>query len=132
MREIENPFEKEVLNVEGTPQNIVVVNKDYKNEVVYKHGIYIVMGTAMVIIIIIVLSGLTYYSSKQQDENMRTRFMEKEITVIQTLKNIEECSMTLSEMADSVDMHIKQGINSLKETDISLKRHKRKGDKNDV
>lgn len=129
MRDIKKPFEEEVLRPESTPQTVVVKNKDFKKGKVYKRDILTIIGMAVVIVMVIVLSIFAFYSRQQQDETMRTKSMEIEVAVMQTLEKIENNSMTLSETADSVDLHIKQGINSLKEAVITLQKTQEKGNK---
>lgn len=129
MRNIENLFEEEVQELGRTRQTIVVKNKDFKKWNVYKYDILTIIVVAIVIVMVIILSVLSFDSQQKHDEIMRAESKDIEVAKRQILENIENNSMTFSKMADSVDLHLKQGMSSLKEIAITLQKIQKKGDK---
>lgn len=99
MREIENPFEKEVLKPKDTQQSVVVKNIGYKKKDVYKHDILLITGTIVVMASVIILSIVAFNRRQQQDNNIELQNKTKDSILIHTLMNINGNTKTLSVFA---------------------------------
>lgn len=120
MRDIENPFVEEVLKSFSKSQTIIVKIKDKKMSSLYKFDILMIMGVAMVMVVIIVLSIFAFSRRPQSDKTIRSITKENDAILIQKLKSLEENSIILSEKIDSLDFHIRKGINNLHDDVINL------------
>lgn len=129
MREIENPFEKEVLKPKDTQQSVVVKNIGYKKKDVYKHDILLITGTIVVMASVIILSIVAFNRRQQQDNNIELQNKTKDSILIHTLMNINGNTKTLSVKIDSMDLHIKQEISSINNVAIAIKKAQQKGGK---
>lgn len=129
MREIENPFVKEVSKPKDTQQTVVVKNKDYKRKDMYKHDILLMIGTIAVIASVIILSMVAFHRKQQQNVTIDAQNERKDSILIQTLMDIESNSKTLFVKIDSVDLHIKHGISSLRNIAITINKAQKKGGK---
>lgn len=115
MRDIENPFESLVKKEDAPQQSIVVKNPDFESRKVYKNDIISVISTLVVLIIVVIVSIWSFNIRQQKDKILKAENQRYEITMLQTLKNIENNSTVLSERMDSISFQIKEEIDSLKE-----------------
>lgn len=115
MRDIENPFESLVEKEDASPHSIVVKNPDFKSRKVYKNDIISIISTLVVLIIVVIVSIWSFNIRQQKDKILKVELQRYEITMLQTLKNIENNSTVLSERTDSICFQIKEEIDSLKE-----------------
>jgi len=126
MRVIENPFEPSDVKINNSRQPIVVKNPEFKKWKVYENDILSIVGILVVIIIVIGVSIVSFNSRQQQENALKVESQRYEITVLQTLENIENNTTVLSERTDSIKSQIKEGIDNMKDTFTKFQKAKKK------
>lgn len=115
MRDIENPFEEIVAQPEGEPMEVVVKLKDYDWREVYKNDILTIIGIAVVIILVVVVSIFSNISRVVFDTTEREEKESVEKTVIQSVSTLEQSIVGIEEKIDSLDNHLMIEVVKLKD-----------------
>lgn len=114
MREIENPFENEVLRPEKQTGDVVVKIKDYKWYNMYRNDI---IAICVMMVLAIMVTGLSVFSFETRVQNEALSSSEKakaDSTIIHSLGGIEETTIVMKETLDSVDVHLTEGEKNLR------------------
>lgn len=106
MREIENPFEDEVLRPENQAGDVLVKIKDYKWYNMYRTDIIAISIMAVIAVMVVVLSVFSFKSREQQKTVLNSEKAKTDSTIIHSLGSIEETVIVVKETLDSVDVHI--------------------------
>lgn len=106
MREIENPFEDEVLRPENQTEDVLVKIKDYKWYNMYRKDIIAISIMAVIAVMVVVLSVFSFKSREQQKTVLDSEKAKTDSTIIHSLGSIEETVIVVKETLDSVDVHI--------------------------
>lgn len=106
MREIENPFEDEVLRPENQTGDVLVKIKDYKWYNMYRKDIIAISIMAVIAVMVVVLSVFSFKSREQQKTVLDSEKAKTDSTIIHSLGSIEETVIVVKETLDSVDVHI--------------------------
>ncbi len=113
MRVIENPFEETLKQSKETSiQDVVVANNNYHGWNVHKSDILSTIGVLVICILVIIVS---FFSNKSRAVSESTEHIENkrtEASVINTLKNIEQTTISITKRVDSLDAHIKEDLKS--------------------
>ena len=127
MREIENPFENEVLRPENQTGDVVIKIKDYKWYKMYKYELMSIFAMIVIVILVIILSVYSFKVRKQKENVLHSEKTKADSTLIHSLSGLEETSIVVKDILDSVDVHITEGK---KELSNAIREHKeRKGNK---
>lgn len=127
MREIENPFENEVLRPENQTGDVVIKIKDYKWYKMYKYELMSIFAMIVIVIMVIILSVCSFKVRKQEETVLHYEKTKADSTLIHSLSGLEETSIVMKDILDSVDVHIAEGK---KELSNAIREHKeRKGNK---
>ena len=127
MREIENPFENEVLRPEKQTGDVVIKIKDYKWYKMYKYELMSIFAMIVIVILVIILSVFSFKVRKQEENVLHSEKTKADSTLIHSLSGLEETSIVVKDILDSVDVHITEGK---KELSNAIREHKeRKGNK---
>lgn len=114
MREIENPFDNEVLRPENQLEDVVVKIKDYKWYNMYRNDI---IAICVMMVLAIMVTGLSVFSFETRVQNEALSSSEKakaDSTIIHSLGGIEETTIVMKETLDSVDVHLTEGEKNLR------------------
>lgn len=106
MREIENPFEDEVLRPENQTGDVLVKIKDYKWYNMYRKDIIAISIMAVIAVMVVVLSVFSFKSREQQKTVLDSEKAKTDSNIIHSLGSIEETVIVVKETLDSVDVHI--------------------------
>lgn len=106
MREIENPFEDEVLRPENQTGDVLVKIKDYKWYNMYRKDIIAISIMVVIAVMVVVLSVFSFKSREQQKTVLDSEKAKTDSTIIHSLGSIEETVIVVKETLDSVDVHI--------------------------
>ena len=121
MREIENPFEEEVLRPENQAGDVVVKIKDYKWYEKYRKDIIAISIMAVIAVMVVVLSVFSFKSREQQESASDSENAKTDSTIIHSLGSIEETAIVVKETLDSVDVHIMNGEKNMSNAIRELK-----------
>lgn len=114
MREIENPFENEVLRPEKQTGDVVVKIKDYKWYKMYKYDLMSIFAMIVIVILVIILSVFSFKVRKQEETVLHYEKTKADSTIIHSLGGIEETTIVMKETLDSVDVHLTEGEKNLR------------------
>ena len=106
MREIENPFENEVLRPEKQTGDVVIKIKDYKWYKMYKYELMSIFAMIVIVILVIILSVFSFKVRKQEENVLHSEKTKADSTLIHSLSGLEETSIVVKDILDSVDVHI--------------------------
>ena len=107
MRVIENPFEEVINQQEIKPtDDIIVVNNNYNLWKVYKSDILYLSGVFVVCVLVILVSVFANKSRVASDKIEQNKNEQVELSVIHSLRSIEETTINLTEEVDSLNTHI--------------------------
>ena len=127
MREIENPFENEVLRPENQTGDVVIKIKDYKWYKMYKYELMSIFAMIVIVILVIILSVFSFKVRKQEENVLHSERTKADSTLIHSLRGLEETSIVMKDILDSVNVHLTEGK---KELSNAIREHKeRKGNK---
>ena len=127
MREIENPFENEALRPEKQTGDVVIKIKDYKWYKMYKYELMSIFAMIVIVILVIILSVFSFKVRKQEENVLHSEKTKADSTLIHSLSGLEETSIVVKDILDSVDVHLTEGK---KELSNAIREHKeRKGNK---
>ena len=127
MREIENPFENEVLRPEKQTGDVVIKIKDYKWYKMYKYELMSIFAMIVIVILVIILSVFSFKVRKQEENVLHSEKTKADSTLIHSLSGLEETTIVVKDILDSVDVHITEGK---KELSIAIREDKEmKGNK---
>ena len=127
MREIENPFENEALRPEKQTGDVVIKIKDYKWYKMYKYELMSIFAMIVIVILVIILSVFSFKVRKQEENVLHSEKTKADSTLIHSLSGLEETSIVMKDILDSVDVHLTEGK---KELSNAIREHKeRKGNK---
>ena len=127
MREIENPFENEVLRPEKQTGDVVIKIKDYKWYKMYKYELMSIFAMIVIVILVIIISVFSFKVRKQEENVLHSEKTKADSTLIHSLSGLEETSIVVKDILDSVDVHLTEGK---KELSNAIREHKeRKGNK---
>lgn len=127
MREIENPFEDEVRSPEKQKGNVVVKIKDYKWHKMYKYELMSISAMIVIVILVIILSVFSFKVRKQKETVLHSEITKVDSTIIHSLGSLEETSIAVKNILDSMDIHITEGKKELSNDICELKG--KRGDK---
>ena len=127
MREIENPFENEVLRPEKQTGDVVIKIKEYKWYKMYKYELMSIFAMIVIVILVIILSVFSFKLRKQEETVLHYEKTKADSTLIHSLSGLEETTIVVKDILDSVDVHITEGK---KELSNAIREHKEmKGNK---
>lgn len=127
MREIENPFENEALRPEKQTGDVVIKIKDYKWYKMYKYDLMSIFAMIVIVILVIILSVFSFKVRKQEENVLHSEKTKADSTLIHSLRGLEETSIVMKDILDSVNVHLTEGK---KELSNAIREHKeRKGNK---
>ena len=127
MREIENPFENEALRPEKQTGDVVIKIKDYKWYKMYKYELMSIFAMIVIVILVIILSVFSFKVRKQEENVLHSEKTKADSTLIHSLRGLEETSIVMKDILDSVNVHLTEGK---KELSNAIREHKeRKGNK---
>ena len=127
MRDIENPFKDEILSPQKQAGDVVVKIKDYKWYKMYKYELMSIFAMIVIVIMVIILSVCSFKVRKQEETVLHYEKAKADSTLIHSLSGLEETSIVMKDILDSVDVHITEGK---KELSNAIREHKeRKGNK---
>lgn len=121
MREIENPFENEVLRPEKQTGDIVIKIKDYKWYKMYKYELMSIFAMIVIVILVIILSVFSFKVRKQEENVLHSKKTKADSTLIHSLSSLEETSIVMKDILDSVDVHLTEGKKELSNAIRELK-----------
>ena len=113
MREIENPFEDEIIRPEKLTGDVVVKIKDYKWYKMYKHDLMSIVAMIVIVILVIILSVFSFKVRKQDENVLHSEKSKADSAIIHSLGSLEETSIAVKDILDSVDIHITEGKKEL-------------------
>ena len=127
MREIENPFKDEILSPQKQAGDVVVKIKDYKWYKMYKYDLMSIFAMIVIVILVIILSVFSFKVRKQEENVLHSEKTKADSTLIHSLRGLEETSIVMKDILDSVNVHLTEGK---KELSNAIREHKeRKGNK---
>ena len=127
MREIENPFENEVLRPEKQTGDVVIKIKDYKWYKMYKYELMSIFAMIVIVILVIIISVFSFKVRKQEENVLHSEKTKADSTLIHSLRGLEETSIVMKDILDSVNVLLTEGK---KELSNAIREHKeRKGNK---
>ena len=121
MREIENPFENEVLRPEKQTGDVVIKIKDYKWYKMYKYELMSIFAMIVIVILVIILSVFSFKVRKQEENVLHSEKTKADSTLIHSLSGLEETSIVMKDILDSVDVHLTEGKKELSNAIRELK-----------
>ena len=121
MREIENPFENEVLRPENQTGDVVIKIKDYKWYKMYKYELMSIFAMIVIVILVIILSVCSFKVRKQEETVLHYEKTKADSTLIHSLSGLEETSIVMKDILDSVDVHLTEGKKELSNAIRELK-----------
>lgn len=113
MREIENPFENEVLRPDNQAGDVVVKIKDFKWYNMYRNDIIAICVMAAIAIMVVILSVLSFKTRVQDETILCSEKVKVDSTIIHSLGGIEKTVIVMKETLDSVDVHLTEGEKNL-------------------
>ena len=127
MRDIENPFKDEILSPQKQAGDVVVKIKDYKWYKMYKYDLMSIFAMIVIVIQVIILSVFSFKLRKQEETVLHYEKTKADSTLIHSLSGLEETTIVVKDILDSVDVHITEGK---KELSNAIREHKEmKGNK---
>ena len=109
MRDIENPFiETPIKQVIKPVTAVAVVNNDYNWWKVHKSDILYVIGIVFVCVMVIIASFFANKSRVVSEEIEQNEKEQLDSSVTNSLNSIEETTISLTEMVDSLNAYIKE------------------------
>ena len=127
MRDIENPFKDEILSPQKQAGDVVVKIKDYKWYKMYKYDLMSIFAMIVIVILVIILSVFSFKVRKQEENVLHSEKTKADSTLIHSLRGLEETSIVMKDILDSVNVHLTEGK---KELSNAIREHKeRKGNK---
>ena len=121
MREIENPFENEVLRPEKQTGDVVIKIKDYKWYKMYKYELMSIFAMIVIVILVIIISVFSFKVRKQEENVLHSEKTKADSTLIHSLRGLEETSIVMKDILDSVDVHLTEGKKELSNAIRELK-----------
>ena len=121
MREIENPFENEALRPEKQTGDVVIKIKDYKWYKMYKYELMSIFAMIVIVILVIILSVFSFKVRKQEENVLHSEKTKADSTLIHSLRGLEETSIVMKDILDSVDVHLTEGKKELSNAIRELK-----------
>ena len=121
MREIENPFENEVLRLEKQTGDVVIKIKDYKWYKMYKYELMSIFAMIVIVILVIIISVFSFKVRKQEENVLHSEKTKADSTLIHSLSGLEETSIVVKDILDSVDVHLTEGKKELSNAIRELK-----------
>ena len=121
MREIENPFENEALRPEKQTGDVVIKIKDYKWYKMYKYELMSIFAMIVIVILVIILSVFSFKVRKQEENVLHSEKTKADSTLIHSLSGLEETSIVMKDILDSVDVHLTEGKKELSNAIRELK-----------
>ena len=121
MREIENPFENEVLRPEKQTGDVVIKIKDYKWYKMYKYELMSIFAMIVIVILVIIISVFSFKVRKQEENVLHSEKTKADSTLIHSLSGLEETSIVVKDILDSVDVHLTEGKKELSNAIRELK-----------
>ena len=121
MREIENPFENEALRPEKQTGDVVIKIKDYKWYKMYKYELMSIFAMIVIVILVIILSVFSFKVRKQEENVLHSEKTKADSTLIHSLRGLEETSIVVKDILDSVDVHLTEGKKELSNAIRELK-----------
>ena len=121
MREIENPFENEALRPEKQTGDVVIKIKDYKWYKMYKYELMSIFAMIVIVILVIILSVFSFKVRKQEENVLHSEKTRADSTLIHSLSGLEETSIVVKDILDSVDVHLTEGKKELSNAIRELK-----------
>lgn len=109
MREIENPFEDEIIRPEKPTADVVVKARDYKWHKMYKYELMSIIAMLVIVIVVIILSFFSFKVGKQKEVIFHSENTKADSTIIHSLGSLEETSIVVKDILDSMDIHITEG-----------------------
>ena len=120
-REIENPFENEALRPEKQTGDVVIKIKDYKWYKMYKYDLMSIFAMIVIVILVIILSVFSFKVRKQEENVLHSEKTKADSTLIHSLSGLEETSIVVKDILDSVDVHLTEGKKELSNAIRELK-----------
>ncbi len=121
MREIENPFENEVLRPENQAGDVVVKVKDYKWYNMYCNDIIVICIMTVIAITVVILSFFSFEARVKNEAVLNLEKKKADSTIVHTLAGIEETAIVVKETLDSVDVHLTEGDKNMSNAIRELK-----------
>ncbi len=121
MREIENPFEDEVLGPEKQAGDVVVEVKDYRWYKMNKNDIIVVSVMIVIAIMVVILSVFSFGARVQSETVSSKDKANADSAMMHSLISIEQTVVKLKEGVDSLDMNIIEGEKNLNNAIRELK-----------
>ena len=121
MREIENPFENEALRPEKQTGDVVIKIKDYKWYKMYKYELMSIFAMIVIVILVIILSVFSFKVRKQEENVLHSEKTKADSTLIHSLSGLEETTIVVKDILDSVDVHLTEGKKELSNAIRELK-----------
>ena len=121
MREIENPFENEALRPEKQTGDVVIKIKDYKWYKMYKYELMSIFAMIVIVILVIILSVFSFKVRKQEENVLHSEKTKADSTLIHSLSGLEETSIVVKDILDSVAVHLTEGKKELSNAIRELK-----------
>lgn len=121
MRDIENPFKDEILSPKKQAGDIVVKIKDYKWYEMYKYDLMSIFAMIVIVILVIILSVFSFKVRKLEENVLHSEKTKADSTLIHSLSGLEETSIVMKDILDSVDVHLTEGKKELSNAIRELK-----------
>ncbi|MGN0033254.1 MAG: hypothetical protein ACI358_05705 [Candidatus Limimorpha sp.] len=121
MRDIENPFENEILSPQKQAGDVVVKTRDYKWYKMYKYELMSIIAMFVIVIMVIILSFFSFKVRKQEETVFHSEKSKADSAIIHSLGSLEETSIVVKDILDSMDIHITEGKKELSNTIRELK-----------
>ena len=121
MRDIENPFKDEILSPQKQAGDVVVKIKDYKWYKMYKYELMSIFAMIVIVILVIILSVFSFKVRKQEENVLHSEKTKADSTLIHSLSGLEETSIVVKDILDSVDVHLTEGKKELSNAIRELK-----------
>ena len=121
MSYIEYPFKDEILNPQKQAGDVVVKIKDYKWYKMYKYDLMSIFAMIVIVILVIILSVFSFKLRKQEETVLHYEKTKADSTLIHSLRGLEETSIVMKDILDSVDIHITEGKKELSNAIRELK-----------
>ena len=121
MRDIENPFKDEILSPQKQAGDVVVKIKDYKWYKMYKHDLMSMFAMIVIVILVIILSIFSFKVRKQNETVLHSEKSKADSVIIHSLGSLEETSIVVKDILDSVDIHVTEGKKELSNAIRELK-----------
>ena len=121
MRDIENPFKDEILSPQTQAGDVVVKIKDYKWYKMYKYDLMSIFAMIVIVILVIIFSVFSFKVRKQEENVLHSEKTKADSTLIHSLSGLEETSIVVKDILDSVDVHLTEGKKELSNAIRELK-----------